>query len=108
MADAITLHAIAGSAGRFTIIKLLDGSEVDRIAAYTSREEAERFKTHPAQVALLIPPGGMRAPEAEEVLHYHREMYEALGSRPFEVGYLMPNTRRDQRRQIRVLKRGRR
>lgn len=105
MSDAITLHAIADvAAGRYVLIRLLDGSETDPFATYASREEAERFKTHPAQVALIIAPGGIRAPECEEILHYHREVYDALGARPLEVGYLMPLTRRDARRQLRVLK----
>lgn len=104
MADAITLHAVAGSAGRCVLIRLLDGSQPDQLAAYASREEAERFKTHPAQIAIVIPPGGMRPAEAEEVLHYHRDVYDKLGARPLEVGFLMPLTRRDQRRQIRAMK----
>jgi hypothetical protein len=104
MSDVITLHALAGGAGRVVLIKLLDGSAVDPVATYASREEAEGWKTHPAQVALIIAPGGIRAPECEEILHYHREVYDALGARPLEVGYLMPLTRRDARRQLRVLK----
>lgn len=107
MADVLTLHAVAGMAGRFTLVKLLDGSAVDQIATYGSREEAERYKNHPAQIAVLIPPGGLAAAECEEVLHYHRDLYDKLGSRPLEVGYIMPLTRRDQRRQLRILARGR-
>jgi hypothetical protein len=104
MADGITLHAIAGAAGRYVLIRLIDGREVDAAAAYASREEAERFKTHPAQIAILIPPGGMNGSDAEEVLHYHREVYDKIGPRPFEVGIMQPLTRRDQRRQIRAMK----
>ena len=104
MADVITLHAVAGHAGRCTLIRLLDGSAVDQAATYASREEAERWKTHPAQVAIVIPPGGIRASECEEILHYHREVYDALGKRPLEAGYLMPLTRRGQRAQLKILK----
>lgn len=104
MSDVMTLHAIAGMTGRFALIKLLDGSAVDQVATYESREEAERWKTHPAQIALIIPPGGIAAPECEEILHYHREVYDQIGKRPLEVGYLMPLIRRDQRRQLQALK----
>lgn len=105
MADAITLHSIAGQAGRFALIKLIDGSEVQH-TTFAYRHEAERYKTHPAQIVLLIHPGGMRPSEAEEVLHYHREVYDQLGGRPLELPLVMPLTRADQARQIRVLKRG--
>lgn len=104
MSDVITLHAVAGAAGRVVLIKLLDGSAVDHLATYASREEAEGYKTHPAQVAIVIPPGGVRPSECEEILHYHREVYDALGKRPLEVGYLMPLTRAGQRRQLKILK----
>ena len=107
MHDVLTLHAVAGSAAKYTLIRLLDGSAVDRLGVYDSREQAEARKTHPAQIAVLIPPGGIRASECEEVLHYHREIYDKIGSRPLEVGYLQPLTRRDQRKMIRLL-RGRR
>src|ERR1700735_2254134 len=76
MSDAITLHSLAGQAGRWVLIKLLDGSEVDRLGVSASREEAERFKPPPAQICVLIPPGGYAAAECEEVLHYHRDLYD--------------------------------
>jgi hypothetical protein len=103
LSDVVTLHAIAGSGGRVVLIRLLDGDAVDRFGIYASREEAERFKTHPAQVAIVIPPGGVTAPDAEEILHYHREVYDRIGKRPLEVGYLMPLTREGQRRQLNSL-----
>jgi hypothetical protein len=108
MSDVITLHAIAGQAGRFVLIKLLDGTETDRLGLYASREEAEQYKTHPAQITVQVPPGGFTAVECEEVLHYHRDLYDKAGKRPLEIGYLQPLTRRDQRRQIRTFARGRR
>ena len=107
MSDVITLHAVAGQAGRFVLIKLLDGSEVGHLNLYGSREEAEQHKTHPAQIAVLVPPGGHGATHCEEVLHYHRDLYDKAGKRPLEIGYLQPLTRRDQRRQIRILAKGR-
>jgi hypothetical protein len=108
MSDATTLHSVAGFAGKFIIIRLIDGEQVDRLGLYSTREEAEPRKTHPAQIVVQVPPGGIRAAECEEILHYHREVYDKVGSRPFEVGYMQPLTRRDQRRQIRVLQKGRR
>jgi hypothetical protein len=105
MSDVITLHAIAGQAGQYCLIRLIDGGQPDGHGIYPSREAAEPHKTHPAQIAILIPPGGTAAAQCEEVLHYHRELYDQLGSRPLEIGYLQPLTRRDQRRQIQILRR---
>ena len=105
IADAVTLHAIAGTAGRFCLIRLLDGTEVQPGVTFDSRADAERHKTHPAQIILTVPPGGMRPSEAEEVLHYHREVYDQLGARPLELPLVQPLTRADQARQIRALRR---
>lgn len=104
ISDATILHSIGGSTGKFILIRLLDGTQVDQFGIYDSREQAEPRKTHPAQIAIQVPPGGIRPPECEEILHYHREVYDQVGKRPFEVGYLQPLTRGDQRRQIKVLK----
>jgi hypothetical protein len=104
MSDVITLHAVAGSAGRFALVKLLDGSQVD-LATYSCREEAEGYKTHLAQVAILIPPGGCSASECEEILHYHRELYD-LNPRALQVGYLMPLKGPERRKQLLVLSKG--
>lgn len=100
LADAVSLHAIAGSAGRYLIIRLIDGGSDG--AVYDDRAAAEAHKTHPAQIGLMIPPGGMNGREAEEVLHYHRELYDRLGGRVLQLPHLMPLTRAGQRRQIRA------
>lgn len=88
MADVVTLHAVAGNGGRFCLIRLADGSSDD--ALYDSREAVESHKTHPAQIPVLIPPAGMQACEAEEVLHYFRDLYEKVGKRSLEVPLSMP------------------
>jgi len=105
MSDQVTLHALAGMTGKFVNVKLLDGSLVDQLGIYPDRATAESRKTHPAQISVLVPPGGIRPSECEEILHYHREVYDRAGSRPLEIGYLQPLTRRDQRRQIRAFTR---
>lgn len=107
MSDAVTLHALAGNAGRFALLKLIDGNEVQPGVIFDDRAGAERRKTHPAQIVMAIPPGGLRAPEAEEVLHYHRELYDQLGGRPLELPLLQPLTRADQARQIHALRKAR-
>lgn len=103
MADNITLHAIAGSAGRWCLVGLADGSGIGTV--YASRDDAEGHKTHPAQIALTIPPGGMKAAEAEEVLHYWRDLYDHAGRRPLEMPNLtMPLDLPSRDASIRVLK----
>lgn len=105
MSDQITLHALAGMTGKFANIRLLDGSLVDQLGIYPDRPSAEAHKTHPAQITIAIQPGGIRPSQCEEILHFHREVYDQAGHRPFEIGYLQPLTRRDQRRQLRAFTR---
>lgn len=106
MADIVELHRIAGSAGRWCLIRLIDGSS-DNVV-YDTRTDVEIHKTHPAQIAIQVPPSGMRAAEAEEVLHYHRDIYDQLGKSPLEQPNLIqPLLHGDQRRQIQVLRRRR-
>jgi hypothetical protein len=104
MADTITLHRFAGAAGQWCAIRLADGSSDQ--AAYPTRESAYGHNWTRPHFTILIPPGGMTAREAEEVLHYHRELFERLGNRAAELPTLMPLTLPDRQRQIRVLAKG--
>lgn len=105
MADQVTLHALAGGTGRFCLIRLVDGSSDDTV--YDSREAVESHKTHPAQIPVLIPPGGMRAAEAEEVLHYFRDLYEKVGKRSLEIPHSMPLLLPERAASIRALRKAR-
>lgn len=101
MSDVITLHAIAGNAGQWCHIRLRDGGSDNTV--YDRREAAFAHAKAPA-FTVQVPPGGVSAAEAEEVLHYHRELFDTLGARPLELPLLMPLTRADQRRQIAALR----
>jgi hypothetical protein len=105
MAEVVSLHAIAGAAGQWCAIRLADGSS-DK-TAYPSRPAAYSHNWSRPHFTILVPPGGMTAREAEEVLHYHRELHEKLGNRAAELPVLMPLTRPDRRRQIQALAKGR-
>lgn len=106
--EIITLAAIAGDAGKFMAIRLADGSS-DR-AVYDTREDAIRHQLHPEHCTyILVPPGGMPEWDAEAVLDYWRKLHDR-GVRDDDPSCLlpvMPLTRRDQARQIRVLSKGR-
>jgi len=76
LSDDITLHTIAGSAGKWAAITLADGSS-DR-TAYPSRSEAIRHQTSPEYCTfVLIPPGGMTVREADVLLDFWRQAYDA-------------------------------
>lgn len=76
LSDEITLHAIAGSAGKWAAIKLADGSS-DR-TAYDSRSSAVSHQSRPEYCTfVLIPPGGMTVKEADVLLSFWRQVYDA-------------------------------
>lgn len=108
-ADMVTLHAIAGSVGRWVAIRLQDGGSDQ--ALYDSRDDAIAHQLRPEYCTyVLVPPGGMAAHEAEALLDYWRKL-SAAGVRdddPKTPMPLMPLTAADRRRQIRVLSKGRR
>jgi hypothetical protein len=105
MADTVTLHAIAGSAGKWCAIRLQDGTSDN--TAYDSRSEALSHQFHPEHTTyLLIPPGGMSLDEADRVLAFWRQVHDA-GFRavdPVDDFPSMPLTAQDARRQIRLFK----
>lgn len=103
MADEITLHDLAGNAGKWAAIRLADGGS-DHVA-YDSRSDAVRHQTSPEYCTfILIPPGGMQLREADAVLHFWRQVYDA-GYRaidPRDDIPSMPLTAPEQREQIRL------
>ena len=103
-ADIVTLHAVAGSAGKWCAIRMADGGHDGTV--YDTRADAVRHQLHEQLCAyVLIPPGGMQPSEARAFLGYHRALYDA-GFRlpdPETVVPFMPLNKRDQQRQIAVL-----
>lgn len=75
MADAITLHAVAGSAGKWAVITLQDGRPRDMVA-YETRAEAVMSTrwNRDYYVYILIAPDGMQPKEAEAFLKYARSI----------------------------------
>jgi hypothetical protein len=107
-ADIVTLHTVCGQVGRWVAIRLSDGGSDG--AVYDTRADAVRHQLHEQLCAYVkIQPDGMSARAAHEFLRYHRDLYDA-GFRlpdPEFAPPLMPLTRRDQERQIKVLAKGR-
>jgi len=76
LADEITLHAIAGSAGKWAAITLADGS-CDH-TPYDTRSDAVRHQASPEYCTfVLIPPDGMTVREADVLLHFWRQAHDA-------------------------------
>lgn len=102
-ADEITLHDIAGSAGKWAAIRLADGSS-DHVA-YDSRSDAVSHQPSSEYcMYILIPPGGMELKEADVVLDFWRQVYDA-GFRavdPRDDIPSMPLTAQEAREQIRL------
>ena len=74
--DEITLHAIAGSAGKWAALRLRDGGS-DHVA-YDRRSDAVSHQSSPEYCTyVLIPPGGMTVKEADVLLHFWRQCYDA-------------------------------
>lgn len=103
MADTITLHAIAGQAARWAAIRLRDGGSDN--TAYDSRSDAVRHQLSPEYCTyVLIPPGGMQIREADAVLSFWRQVYDA-GWRavdPRDDIPSMPLTAAECREQVRL------
>ena len=88
IADAMTLHSIAGNAGRWASFRMATGDEVHRHAAYGSRIEAVRFAgwDRDTTVYLEISPDGMEPKEAQAFLCYARFLH-AQGWRLPDPGF---------------------
>lgn len=104
MAAAVTLAAMNGGAGRWLAVKLIDGSSDNTL--YGSRSEAVTYQLSPEYATyVLVPPDGMTTGQADRVLSFWRQCYDA-GFRavdPRDDIPSMPLTRPDGRRQIRML-----
>jgi len=101
--DEITLHAIAGNAGKWAAIRLADGGS-DHVA-YDSRSDAVSHQISPEYCTyVLIPPDGMQARQADRLLGFWRQVYDA-GFRavdPRDDIPSMPLTAPEGREQIRL------
>lgn len=77
IADAMTLHSIAGNAGRWASFRMSDGREVNTHAAYATRVEAVAFARwdRDTTVYLEISPDGMQPKEAQAFLDYARFLH---------------------------------
>lgn len=77
IADAMTLHSIAGNAGQWAAFRMQDGREVNCGAAYATRTEAVRFAgfDRDTTVYLEISPDGMEPKEAQAFLTYARFLH---------------------------------
>lgn len=104
MASEVILHAMAGSAGQWCAIRLSDGGG-DK-TTYPSRAEALSHQLSPERCTyILIPPDGMTTGQADRVLDYWRQLYDA-GFRAIDARDdipSMPLTRPEGQRQIRLL-----
>lgn len=104
MAAEITMHAVAGSIGRWAAIRLADGGS-DKVP-YDTRADAIRRQLHPEHCTyVLVPPDGMQTGQADRVLSFWRQMHDR-GFRavdPRDDIPSMPLTSGDARRQIRLL-----
>ena len=106
-ADAVNLAVVAGCVGRWLAIRLSDGGCDNAI--YDSRESAITHQLRPQFCTYVkVPPDGMPAHEAEALLAYWRRLNDA-NVRDDDVDVpmpMMPLTRADRRRQVRVLSKG--
>lgn len=74
--DAIRLHIVAGSGGKWAAIRLSDGGS-DGIV-YDTRADAVRHQLHETQCAYVcIPWDDMSPRSAENFLKINRELYDA-------------------------------
>ena len=105
--DAVNLAVVAGCAGRWLAIRLADGG-CDN-ALYDSRGDAQSHQLRPQYCTyVMVPPDGMQPHEAEALLQYWRRLVDANVTDDHAPMPLMPLTRTDMARQIRVLSKGRR
>jgi hypothetical protein len=77
IADAMTLHAVAGNSGRWASFRLFDGREIIPHTAYATRIEAVRFAKwdRDTTVYMEIVPGGMQPREAGAFLKWARFLH---------------------------------
>lgn len=111
MSDTITMHAVAGSAGKYCVIALADGSSPNYVTfdtpgqAYMSvRWDRKRY------ILIHIPPDGMQPRECFNQLTFFRQLHDAGMSWPdpsdrIQPDITMPTLDKDRQRQIKLLTR---
>jgi hypothetical protein len=113
IANAVTMHAFAGTAGRWCAFKLQDGTSPDSNTVYDSYDDAVRSMRWDRDrfVYLFIPPDGMDPRAAKAFLTYARNLHDAGYRLPAPDDSMfahatvpvMPLTTTDQRAQISAL-----
>lgn len=74
--EIVTMHAIAGGAGKWAALRLHDGGS-DNVL-YDSRTDAIRHQYSEEYCAyVMVAPGGMTAREGTEWLSFNRALYDA-------------------------------
>jgi hypothetical protein len=74
--EIVTMHAIAGSAGKWVALRLIDGGSDN--AVYDTRADAIRHQFYEEYCAyVMVQPCGMTAREASEWLKFNRSLYDA-------------------------------
>lgn len=111
ISEAMTLHTLAGSAGKWASFRMSDGREVQAGTAYDSHYDAMRHARwdRDTTVYLEITPDGVPEHEAEGLLRYARNLYAAgfrIPSPEFSYDPTMPLLKSDQARTIRHLASG--
>jgi hypothetical protein len=108
MANEVSLHAFAGSAGKWAVFALQDGSPASHMA-YDNRADAVRDMKWDRDrfLYILIPPDGMHPKEAKAVIDYSRQVYDSGFRIPdpefTEVMPTMPLMKSDWAKQIKYL-----
>jgi hypothetical protein len=101
MADAMTMHWLAGSAGHWVAFKLADGTSPDRNTAYETRIECVKHQKWDRDniVYLEVVPGGMEPKEAGAFLQWARFLHSQgwrLPDPEFNFDNGMPDSRADR------------
>lgn len=113
ISDAMTLHTLAGSAGKWASFRMSDGRELQPGTAYDSHYDAMRHARwdRDTTVYLEITPDGVPPAEAEGLLRYARTLHDMgfrIPSPDFSYDPTMPLLRADRVKTARQLGRGRR
>lgn len=111
ISEAMTLHTLAGSAGKWASFRMSDGREVQAHTAYDSHYDALRHARwdRDTTVYLEITPDGIPPHEAQGLLQYARALHDAgfrIPAPEFSYDPTMPLLRADRVRTIRHLASG--
>lgn len=111
ISEAMTLHTLAGSAGKWASFRMSDGAEVQAHTVYDSHRDALRHARHDRDttIYLEVTPDGVPPHEAEGALRFARNLHAAgfrIPSPDFSYDPTMPLLRADRVRTIRHLASG--